>query len=298
MTRFSLALGVGLLSLTLLPASFLRAQQPQLDALANVLVGKIQKSDGHLLQKRIVVIDFPLQPGEINALGTYLADQLSGALLRQVGRFEVVDRKELHACLHANLLSPRDLQDVKRALWAAERIGANLAVLGFVIPSEEKITLRVGLLRTSDAKELTAAEVSLPLDDMLKDLLTKPLPWPSSAGAAPSPDGLAVSCEEVGEGKAIGAFEAAHVTLPRCIDCPNPEFTEDARKNKAQGSVTLNVVIGADGRSLSIYLVKGAPYGFNEKAIDAVRTWRFKPAMKDGKPVPVCVAVDITWRLF
>ena len=88
------------------------------------------------------------------------------------------------------------------------------------------------------------------------------------------------------------------VGFPECVYCPSPLYSDEARKAKYQGTVVLQVIISPDGRASSINVVKGPGLGLEDKAIEAVRTWRFKPALgPGGKPVPVSVLVEVTFRL-
>lgn len=71
-----------------------------------------------------------------------------------------------------------------------------------------------------------------------------------------------------------------------CIKCPQPEPTEEARKNHVKGSVLLDVLVTAEGRTDEIVVLMAPGYGLDEKAIDAVSQWRFKPARdRNGKPI-------------
>jgi len=89
------------------------------------------------------------------------------------------------------------------------------------------------------------------------------------------------------------------VSRPACLHCPEPPYTDEARKAKLQGSVTLRVLIGADGRATRIQLVKGLGLGLDEQALQAVRTWRFVPA-RDARrqPVPTWVTIETRFQLF
>jgi TonB family protein len=61
--------------------------------------------------------------------------------------------------------------------------------------------------------------------------------------------------------------------------------------------VLLSIVVTTEGKATSICALKGAPFGLTTKAIKAVQDWRFEPALKDGKPVPVRVQVETTFHL-
>lgn len=88
------------------------------------------------------------------------------------------------------------------------------------------------------------------------------------------------------------------VGYPECSFCPTPSFSEEARKTKTQGAVTLQIVVGADGRASNIRVVRGLGMGLDERAVDAVRGWRFKPAQgPGGKTVATEVLIEVTFRL-
>ncbi len=88
------------------------------------------------------------------------------------------------------------------------------------------------------------------------------------------------------------------VSAPRAIFAPDPEYSEEARKAKYQGTVVLWVVIGPDGRTHDIRVQRSLGLGLDEKAMQAVRTWKFEPARKDGQPVAVQVNVEVNFRLY
>jgi len=103
-----------------------------------------------------------------------------------------------------------------------------------------------------------------------------------------------------GGGIGGGAFRAGTggVGEPTCLYCPDPKFSEEARKAKHQGTVTLRLIVTAEGRAANISVVKGLGLGLDEKALEAVQIWQFKPALgPNGKPVPVWVTVEVTFRL-
>jgi protein TonB len=76
-----------------------------------------------------------------------------------------------------------------------------------------------------------------------------------------------------------------------------PEFSEEARKAKYQGEVVLSIEIAADGTPRILRVVSGPGLGLNEKAVEAVRQWRFKPAYRDGRPVDSTAMVEVHFHL-
>lgn len=88
------------------------------------------------------------------------------------------------------------------------------------------------------------------------------------------------------------------VSMPRAIYAPEPEFSEEARKKKYQGEVTLLATIGADGIPRNLTVVRSLGMGLDEKALEGVSTWRFEPAKKGGHPVAVQMNIIVNFNLF
>ena len=87
------------------------------------------------------------------------------------------------------------------------------------------------------------------------------------------------------------------VSAPVPILRPEPEYSEEARQAKRQGAVLLQVAIDENGVPQEIKVVRSLGFGLDQKAIEAVQKWRFKPALKDGQPVPVSANIEINFRL-
>jgi protein TonB len=102
-----------------------------------------------------------------------------------------------------------------------------------------------------------------------------------------------------GGGTGGGVFRVGGgVLAPKLVFDPEPEYSEEARKAKYQGTCVLSVIVGPDGLAHDIKVTNTLGLGLDEKAIEAVRKWRFEPAMKDGKPVNVLISVQVNFRLY
>jgi periplasmic protein TonB len=102
-----------------------------------------------------------------------------------------------------------------------------------------------------------------------------------------------------GGGSGEGVFRVGGgVSAPVPIYQPEAQFSEEARRVKHQGVVLVQAIIGADGRPRNLRVIRALGMGLDEKAIEAVRTWRFTPAVKDGQPVAVAVTVEVNFRLY
>jgi protein TonB len=84
---------------------------------------------------------------------------------------------------------------------------------------------------------------------------------------------------------------------PVLLNNPQPRYTEEARKNKIQGTVLVRVLIGSDGQVKRVTVTRGLPDGLDEQAIQAAYQLRFKPAMKSGQPVSFWKPVAIEFNL-
>jgi periplasmic protein TonB len=108
--------------------------------------------------------------------------------------------------------------------------------------------------------------------------------------------------DDDGDGAGVGDTSGnyANVVSPAaCLFCPEPPYTDAARKAKLQGSVTARVLIGTDGRAKRIQVIKGLGLGLDDHAVEAIRAWRFVPA-RDARrqPVPTWVTIETRFQLF
>lgn len=103
----------------------------------------------------------------------------------------------------------------------------------------------------------------------------------------------------LGAGTGGGDFRyGSGVTPPQLLHRINPEYSEEARKAKHQGTVELYIEVGLDGKAHNIKVRRSLGLGLDEKAIEAVRQWTFKPAInKDGQAIEVGALVTVHFRL-
>ncbi len=118
-----------------------------------------------------------------------------------------------------------------------------------------------------------------------------PLPANASASPRPNPEPSKNEKEKVYK---VGG----DVTMPVPIYKPEPSYTPEAKKAKLQGSLALDVTVDAAGNVRDVRVVHALGGGLTESAVNTVRTWKFKPATRRGKPVPVAVMVEVTFKFF
>jgi periplasmic protein TonB len=87
------------------------------------------------------------------------------------------------------------------------------------------------------------------------------------------------------------------VSSPSILHKVEPEYSEEARKAKWQGTVQLSVVVDETGHPRDIKVAQSLGLGLDQKAIEAVQQWLFKPGMKDGKAVAVFATIQVTFHL-
>jgi len=101
-----------------------------------------------------------------------------------------------------------------------------------------------------------------------------------------------------GGGFGDGVYRAGNgVSRPELLHKVEPEYSEEARKAKFQGVVVLNLVVDPNGNAVNPKVIKSLGLGLDEKAMEAVKQWKFKPGYKDGKPVAVVATVEVFFRL-
>jgi TonB family protein len=247
------------------PGPILAARKPDLGALNQKLAGDIVKAK----LRSVIVVDFQDAQDKPCTLGWYVADELSENWLAEKQKFRVLGRSELKD----TKVEPTDLgaEMLKRlgSVWGVDAI-----VTGAVETSPENYIVSATVRRAADNTTIASESIAVPHSHIL-DLL-KPLPDPSSLSRA----------------------GVNGVSVPMCITCPVPGYSDRARAVKAQGTIVLDVLVSADGRAEIIAIRKGLGFGLTQVAIEAVSEWHFKPATtKEGEPVPVIVPVEVTLRI-
>jgi TonB family protein len=84
---------------------------------------------------------------------------------------------------------------------------------------------------------------------------------------------------------------------PRLLSRVQPEYTEEARKARLNGSISLYLMVQPDGQPADIRVIRPLGLGLDEKAIAAVAQWRFQPGLKDGQAVAVRATVEVSFNL-
>jgi TonB family protein len=103
-----------------------------------------------------------------------------------------------------------------------------------------------------------------------------------------------------GKGRDSGVYQpnVGGVSRPVPVFTPEAEFSDEARRQKYQGVCMISLIVDAQGNPRNARVVHPLGMGLDEKALQAVQLYRFKPATKNGRPVPVAITVAVNFRLF
>jgi protein TonB len=88
------------------------------------------------------------------------------------------------------------------------------------------------------------------------------------------------------------------VSNPVLVYAPDPEFSDEARRAKYQGVCVVGLIVDAQGNPQRVRIVRPLGMGLDEKALEAVRQYKFKPAVFNGKPVPVEINIEVNFRIY
>ena len=129
------------------------------------------------------------------------------------------------------------------------------------------------------------------------------LPDPQPRSSAPAKQ---VTGEFNTEPRAAGNFDdtpalekIGHgVSAPVPIKTPQAKYSREARKKKIEGVCLVKIIVDIQGKPQNPKVTRPIGYGLDETAVDAIKKYRFKPAMKDGYPVPVEMAIEVHFRIY
>jgi len=254
------------------------AQQTPMEAAAAQLSGPIV----HSKQRKIAIYDFSGPDKRMTELGKQLADDLSVALAK-TANLEIEDRSRIEEQAKQVFYVPEIVADPESLLVFAQDLGAQAVVVGTISVRQDKwLSVDLKAYRVNNGKGIHGVMVSFPPSGEMAKLLAGNL----------SGDGQ-VDSSKYPEGKTTG------YSVPRCISCPRADYSPEAARERLEGTVELDAVVGEDGLIKNLRVVKGLPGGLTLEAIKAVRQWRLQPATgPDGKPAAVRVPIEVSFQLF
>lgn len=228
--------------------------------------------------------------GAVNQLGIDLANRFSD-MLEQSSKtpvrkfFSVLERLP---DAHAYYSQPCD----KDHPWQ------QFVVKGDLEEFDDRLVLWLQLIQVGSEKTIFERRTSFPLTPALKDLLSRHPPvsvHPEDVWVRP---GYVPSEEEESKAARIDQKEAGFVSVS-CLHCSNADYSDQAMATKIQGTVTVKMLVSADGNPLKIEVTDGMPCGLNKKALESLASWKLNPAkLPDGMPVEIWQTVVVTFQLY
>ncbi len=172
---------------------------------------------------RVVVADFVVPLGETSELGKQLADEVSAALAALPGGPQVIERSKVRAYLAAERIPGKLLNNDKAMRWLGHELGGTAVLVGQTNAQGENVRVQVRLLACDKKKSGPTEELSLPGGEFAGKL--QPVESFPNEATLLSPD----------PPTAFGGDKKNGITLPTCSYCPNPSYSEAARKERIQG---------------------------------------------------------------
>jgi TonB family protein len=239
----------------------------------------------------VVVFDFIGSDGRLGALGAALADDFSTALSGSPEKVHVKDHSRLNKLMAENRLESENIFDPDIATWLAEDLGAEALVLGKLESGTGNIKLSLTAYTVRDGKGIIGLAITIPLTDEMKALIPDTIEN-QAANRFLSADG---KCFANGLPTCGGANG---YSSPKCVHCPSPNFSDEAKDRRAQGTVLIVAIIDESGRARDIRVARGLPYGLTQQAVQAVQKWTFQSAIApDGKRVAVRQVIEVSFHL-
>ena len=248
-----------------------------MDPLADRMAEALVKSK----RKSVIVLDFSGPGGKYTALGQAFANKFSMALSKSSDKFSVATRGQIGETLAKNSVPQFSVNDINIALWVAAESNIQAVITGKITLSRDLLGISVECYRADSGKGIGSLKTTSTISQQMRTLMDKAAEYPD-----PKVDSNVPAAGQTG------------YSYPKCAECPEAPFDQRAIDHRYQGTVVLSVIVGADGRATNIVVIQALPYGLTAKAIEAVESWKFRPAIgPDGRPAAVRQGVEITFHL-
>jgi TonB family protein len=246
---------------------------PAIAQLATRIAQPLQKIHGG----KVIVADLRGPDGQNHPVAKWLADQVSASLAKSFPDLDVITRPTDQDSIGVG--TPDSLGEAQRIAkeWAVKQ-GAKIIITGSFARVPQGIGVSLSAEYSSGSPQfLSQANGLVPISSEIAALSSETIPSAKSGIARAGVGGTGI---------------------PICIHCPSPDYSDEARAARYQGTVVLQVTVTTDGRAVDIAVLKTPGMGLETLALNAVRKWKFKPAPgPDGSPVAAVVPIEVTFRL-
>jgi TonB family protein len=223
--------------------------------------------------KKIYVSDFTDESGKFSFLGRFYAATFAGMLDEGSMGFAVIDRAEVRRRLGESGPGNEHSVDPAAIATLVSEMGADAIVLGTTVMNGNAVTLNV-VVRTQTGKELAKLRYEENLNGVLR-----------------------ADLEESHSGSVFYTAGIDGVSLPKCVQCPAPDWPTGQGSPGRDGNVVLSILVTLEGNAAQMRVAESLDPVFDKAALECVRSWVFQPAQDaDGNPVPVRLPVQVTFK--
>lgn len=208
-----------------------------------------------------------------------------------------MDRADVERAISGHELPAGALNSSRITACYAPALKATFIVSASVEYTPGKLVLDLSVSTVQSDRGIFDEKIIFDLTPAMEGLMIKPAP--EVAGSYGEDKTVWVKDEESRMKSLPASSGAQGYSFPSCVRCGPARYSDAAVKAKVQGTVLLNVVIGADGTAVKISVKWALPCGLDQQAINAVKDWKFKPATgPDGKPAAVLQRVEVTFHTY
>jgi TonB family protein len=226
---------------------------------------------------KVYVLDF-LDPSGVRAeKGCFFASTFSTNLAKDAHNFGVVNRIQAQKQLDELHISPQDLQRPEILSKAVQALGADAVLVGTATISPTEVKLLLSLRDAASGKEVHSMDYHEKLQSSFE----------ASFPAGRSEDGH------------LYYFPGLDgISQPKCIRCPNPDYTDEDRRNGIQGSVLISATIDDRGTIADARVVESPHDGLKKRSLNILKDWQMEPSRDlEGNAVPIRTSIEIMFRL-
>jgi len=267
------------------------------DSMASAASAAIELHTIGSVRQKVLVTDFEETHGVTTQLGEALADNFADELRNHAKKFDVLDHRSVANGIADHHLPEGAFYSAGIEVCYAAKLDVTMIVKAEFEYAPDGLVFDLRIFPAKGDKGIFGDKIVIPLTPEMESLKSRPrIQIPDSFGD----DKTVWAKDSNGSDQQVMPVPGTNgYSYPGCLYCPQATYSAEAVRAHAQGPVVLRVVIGAGGSAEKISVTRSLPCGLDEQAIDAVKSWRFKPATdSDGKPVAVLQTIEVTFHLY
>ncbi len=258
------------------PRCSAQTQQAAIDQLIAKSLSDIRK------QQSVAVFNFVGPNDRVTVLGRALAGDFSSKLAASGGKLVVVERSAIDEAILSSELTPEVVRDPNVACWIAESLHVKSIVFGRLSQDQQQLSIDIDVFGVDKRIFLKSFHATMDSTESVRADL-----------------GQTIQTHQPESTRDAHASGTKGYTTPSCVYCPQPKYSREGIKRRTQGTVLLSIIVGPDEHAHDILVLKPLPDGLSENAVEAVKSWRFKPAVgPDGAPAAVIMDAEVTFHLY